>query len=112
MSDEGMKAVLARMAAQIDDLQKNQPQRVNGIRGFAAEKLKLNIGSVALVLGSLASAVWLVSTKLNAIENRLIDAGSDRWRGSHQREWAHRLADQNRELKVPDVDAVRHGLAE
>ncbi len=93
---------LGRLEKQLTALDKRLPQRINGARGFMAERLKLNIGTV-VSLGSLliACTMWL-SSQLTEIKQG--------WKVSQQRAWAYRLHLANVALNIPDVDEIARSV--
>lgn len=72
----------------------------------SAKNITIPLWAVWPVLVMFMSAtVYFVNT-LNAINGKLDNAGQDRWKRSHQREWSHQLHDRNQSIVVPDPDAV------
>lgn len=109
MSDEGLKALVAKMAAQIDELQRNQPKRVNGAVGFMAEKLKVNIGSVITVCSVIIAATWWMAGLLGDIREDLQSANYDRWTGTHMSVYSSHIeaANPSLSLHIPDARKIQ-----
>ena len=106
MSDHDIDVMVRKIA---DEMQSRKP---NGPVNVLAEKLKLNIGSVLVVVGAISGAVWWGAGEFNEIKNTLKEATTDKWKGAHMVEWAHRLEQGNKKLDlvVPSPTAVKRDL--
>lgn len=68
--------------------------------------LQIPIGAAwAIFLTLVTGAIW-TSAQLWDLRQSIKDGTGDRWKKSYQREWGHRLRDQNPTVKVPDPDQV------
>lgn len=83
---------------------------------FTAEKpqnvmaLTVPIWAVwSIVVFFVAGTAYFI-TLLNTINGKLDSVGSDRWKRSFQREWAHRVQAKNPSMIVPDPDQIAKDL--
>lgn len=70
----------------------------------------------AAVVAIIAATVWAVTQwwgvkqELREIRQMLETTNGERWKASHQREWAHSLRAENPTLKVPNPDITRTNI--
>lgn len=102
MSEHEMDVLVRRLADEMES-------RRNGSNRLA-EKLRLNIGTVLVVVGTIASATFYGTIQLQDIKYSLGKAGEDRWRGRHMKEWSYRLQYKNPSVVVPDPNDVTREL--
>lgn len=106
MSDSDLKHRLDTIDSALEALK--QPKK-NGSN--LAEKLHISITSALTILVFLTTATWSISNKLSTIQSELKASSSDRWTGTHMREYNYRLQQDNLSLKVPSVDDIRHSTS-
>lgn len=101
MSDKELVQQLAEIKTKLDEM--SRPKNGNGV---FAEKLRMNITSVATLLVFFVAGVWAIGQRLNTIELSITSATSDRWSRTHMREYNHQLHDHNPTVTVPDIDTI------
>lgn len=64
----------------------------------------------ASITTALVSATVYFMAMLNQINSKLDNLSGDRWKKSHQREFANMIQNQNPSMRIPNIDEISQRL--